>query len=220
MDIMHPVDLIEDAAISYGYGNFGATPPRVQTIGGLTPLTTYSDLLSELFVGYGYSQVVTFMISGSRFEYERMGMEPSGSVEIMNPVLEEYNMLRSSLLPGMLLLLEANKHNELPQKIFEVGDVHMPASSTHLAAMSIHPRAAFAEIRSLADAINRDMKMGLRMADSIDPRFIEGRQMSMRLDGEIVGILGELHPEVITNFNLYNPIVALEMDVQKALKLR
>ncbi len=220
MDVMHPVDLMEDAAISYGFGNFGSTAPRTQTVGSLGEMTNLSDLMSELMIGYGYSQVITFMISGRQAEFGRMRTDASPSVELLNPVLEENNMLRTSLLPGMLLLLEANKHNELPQKIFEIGDVHTPGLGRHFAAMSIHPKATFAECRSLADALIRDMKLGMRMESSSDPRFIEGRQMAMLLDGEHVGILGELHPEVITNFNLYNPIVALEFDMQKAFRLR
>ncbi len=220
MDIMHPVDIIEDAAISYGYDNFGVSPPASQTVGGLTRMTSASELVSEIMIGYGYSQVITFMISGTHSEFDRMLRPESESVGILNPVLEESNILRLSLLPGMLLLLEANKHNELPQRIFEIGDVHRPVRTRYFAAVSIHPKATFAEIKSLADAIGRDLKLGLKMGESRDARFIEGRQMSISRDGEAVGIFGELHPEVITNFNLYNPIVALEMDLDKALRLR
>lgn len=220
MDIMHPVDVIEDAAISYGYDNFGVSPPASQTVGGLTAMTSASELVSEIMIGYGYSQVITFMISGTRSEFDRMLLPESESVTILNPVLEESNMLRASLLPGMLLLLEANKHNELPQRIFEVGDVHRPGRKRYFSAMSIHPKATFAEIKSLADAIGRDLKLGLRMTESGDSRFIEGRQMSVTRNGETIGIFGELHPEVITNFNLYNPIVALEIDLDRALMLR
>lgn len=219
-DIMHPVDIIEDAAISYGFANFGNTPPKQQTVGSLTGMTEASGILAELMVGYGYSQVVTFMISGREFEFSRMKNDPHPAVEIRNPAIEGKDMLRSSLIPGMLLLLEANKHNELPQRIFEIGDVHHPEPRRLFAALSIHPRADFAECKSLALALDRDIIAGFALSESHDPRFTEGRQMSMKLKGEDVGVFGELHPEVITNFNLYSPVVAVELDLRKTIVLR
>lgn len=219
-DILHPVDIIEDAAISYGFEHFGKTRPKEQTIGSLTRMTEVAGTLAELMVGYGYSQVVTFMISGKEFEFGRMKLEPHEAVEIMNPTLEGKDILRSSLLPGMLQLLEANKHNELPQKIFEIGDVHHPGPKRLFAALSVHPKADFAESKSLAEALSRDMDAAFTLAESSDPRFTEGRQMSIRLKGEHIGVFGELHPEVITNFNLYNPVAALELDLQKTIVLR
>ncbi len=220
MDIMHPVDLMEDAAIAYGFNRFGGTMPREQTVGSRLEMSSWSDGLAELMLGYGYTQVVTFMISGSTFEFGRMSAWKSDAVRIMNPVLEEYDMLRTSLIPGMLLLLEANKHNELPQRIFEIGDVHTPGCSRHFAALGIHPKASFAECKSLSDALGRDLRLAFEYAPSGDSRFIEGRRLAVRLAGEHVGMIGELHPDVITNFNLYNPIAAIEIDIQKALMLR
>lgn len=219
-DIMHAVDLIEDAAISYGFENFGNSRPREQTVGSITELSEASGTLAELMVGYGYSQVVTFMISGRDFEFGRMKTEPHSAIDIVNPTLEGRDMLRTSLLPGMLLVLEANKHNELPQRIFEIGDVHVPESRRMFAAISIHPKADFAECKSLTEALNRDMNAGFRLAESHDPRFTEGRQMAIMLKEEKVGSFGELHPDVITNFNLYNPVVALEFDFRKTMVLR
>ncbi len=220
MDVMHPVDMVEDVAVGYGFGAFGSTAPREQTVGELSITTKQSANISELLIGYGYTQVVTFMISGAEFEFRRMNLEPSEGISLRNPVLEERDFLRTSLLPGMLLTLEANKHNELPQRIFEIGDVHAPRRIMHFAAVSIHPKATFAECKSLVDAIGRDMGMDLDYSASTDPRFIEGRQMSIVVRGEKTGILGELHPEVITNFNLYNPIVAVEFGLGRTLELR
>lgn len=220
MDIMHPVDVIEDAAVSYGFANFGSSPPSSQTTGSMLPMTNFSEGISELLIGYGYSQVVTFMISGTEYQVRRMRLASAEGVKIQNPVLEEMDMLRSSLLPGMLSLLESNKHNELPQKIFEVGDVHSPGPVTHLAVMSMHPKAAFAEAKSMVDALGRDTGSEIVCRPSSDPRFIEGRQMAISISGEEIGIFGELHPEVITNFNLYNPIAAAELDLRKITKLR
>lgn len=214
MDIMHPVDMIEDAAIAYGYGTFGHSLPSSQTVGSLLEITRWKERIAELMIGYGYSQVITFMISGSALEFDRMRIAKGKAVTIRNPIAEDRDILRTSLLPGLLSLLEANRHNELPQQVFETGDVHRPERRAMFAAVSAHAKASFAEVKSLAEALKRDMRSEIGFAPSSDSRFIEGRQMNILSRGESIGVLGELHPEVITNFNLTTPITAIEFEIE------
>ncbi|MEM3851446.1 MAG: phenylalanine--tRNA ligase subunit beta [Methanomassiliicoccales archaeon] len=213
IDIMHPVDLIEDVAIAYGFEKFGASMPHSQTNGGLLPSTILEERVTETMIGYGYSQVLTFMISGKGLEFLR-GMQPEvQTVQIRNPVPEEMDILRTSLLTSMLVLLETNKHNELPQRIFEIGDVHRPRREKHFAAISMHAKASFAEAKSLAEALVRDLRLNAAFTPSDDPRFISGRSMNIVINGNTAGVFGELHPQLITNFNLNAPIAALEVDI-------
>ena len=220
MDIMHPVDIVEDAAIALGFANLGHSLPVFQTIGKRLNSTLLKERVAELMVGYGFTQVITFMLSGTAIEFDRMRLERGAAVRLQNPVTEDRDILRTSLLPGMLLLFEANRHNELPQKMFEIGDVHSPEKKGMVAAASAHSKASFAEIKSLAEALKRDMASTLKFSVSSDPRFIEGRQMEMLDEKGRVGIFGELHPEVITNFNLATPIVAIEFELDRFAKLR
>ncbi|MBX8641174.1 MAG: phenylalanine--tRNA ligase subunit beta [Thermoplasmata archaeon] len=220
MDIMHPVDIAEDAAIAYGYENFGNTQSKRQTNGTMLPATIFSNLIFELMAGYGYMQTVSFMLSSVRMQFGMMRLSEKDAVRLINPVTEDTEILRLSLLPGLLKLFEANKHNELPQRIYEIGDVHTPSRRKHLAALSIHPKATFSESKSLVDALLRDLKFGGEFIASTDERFIAGRQAEIHSGNKAIGIFGELHPEVITNFNLFNPVVGFELDVTELIKLR
>jgi len=220
LDILHEVDLMEDVAIAYGFDKFGTSRPRQQTSGGLLAFTELSDMLSELMSGYGYVQCVTFMLASGKSNFEKMRLEPGETVTLLNPVTEDTEIMRTSLLPGLFRLLEANKHNELPQRVFEIGHVQLPERRRFFATLNTHPRATFSESKSLIDALGRDLKQKFTYIESSDPRFIEGRQMRVTADGGVVGYVGEIHPEIITNFNLFSPVVGLELDVTGIQLLR
>ncbi len=220
LDILHEVDLAEDIAIAHGFETFGSSKPAYQTNGSLLPFTGFSEMLSELMSGYGYVQCLTFMLASRKSNFEMMRMEPAEAVTLLNPVTEDTEIMRISLLPGLFRLLEANKHNELPQRVFEIGHVQSPERRQFFAALSTHPRATFSESKSLIDAIGRDLKLELTYSEASDPRFIEGRQMRIGAGHEVMGHVGEIHPEIITNFNLFNPIVGLELDLTRIKMLR
>ncbi len=220
LDILHEVDLAEDVAIAHGFDAFGSSMPAHQTAGGVLQSTSLADMISELMGGYGYVQCVTLMLSSRSSNFGKMRLEPAGVVTVLNPVTEDTEIMRTSLLPGLFGLLEANRHNELPQKVFEIGHVQAPERRLFFASLNTHPRATFSESKALIDAIARDMKLNLTYAESSDPRFIEGRQMSIVSGSGVAGHVGEMHPEVITNFNLFNPVVGLEMDMSGVQLLR
>ena len=220
MDVLHEVDLAEDIAIAHGFESFGKSMPAHQTNGELLPSTKLSDVLSELMSGYGYIHCITLLLASVRSNFKMMRTEPTGVVRVLNPVTEDTEIMRTSLLPGLFRLLEANKHNELPQRVFEIGHVQTPERRLFLASLNTHPRATFSESKSLIDAIGRDLRLNLTYSESTDPRFIEGRQMRISEGVEAIGYVGEIHPEVITNFNLFNPVVGLELDVTRIQLLR
>jgi len=129
-------------------------------------------------------------------------------------------------LPSLLGVLRLNKHRELPQRIFELGDVVLldPSAETgaarkrRLGVAIIHAKANFTEVRALLQGILRDLGIeSYRVEAKEDPAFIPGRCASVVLGGKEVAILGEIHPEVLTNFELEYPVAALELDVEALL---
>jgi phenylalanyl-tRNA synthetase beta chain len=85
-------------------------------------------------------------------------------------------MLRTTILPNLLEILSFNQHRELPQRIFEVGDVVASGrNDVHLAAVAIDPRANFSEIRSIVDAVMHERVVAYEITESDDPAFIRGQ---------------------------------------------
>jgi phenylalanyl-tRNA synthetase beta chain len=120
--------------------------------------------------------------------------------------------VRPTILPNLLEILSINQHRELPQRIFEVGEVVLGCKTgQRLGAVAIHPQANFTEIQAVVDALLRERSIEYEVAESDDPAFIEGRRADIMIKGERAGVLGEIHPEVISNFGLEHPIIGFEI---------
>lgn len=219
MDLLHPIDLVEDVAKGYGYVKFGKARPKVQAIGGERLIERASDLVRHLMIGYDYYEVTTMTLSSQKEQFGRMRLPIEEVVEILNPISEEHTCLRVHLLPSLLAVLRKSKHRDLPQRIFEVGDVLKGSNRRkHLAAVAVHPKASFTEMKSLVEGVMRDLVVSYTIAPSDNPMFIDGRAADLLTDGQPFGQFGEMHPEVIINNELGYPVIGFEIDLDTALK--
>ncbi|MBI4416284.1 MAG: phenylalanine--tRNA ligase subunit beta [Euryarchaeota archaeon] len=208
-DILHPVDLMEDVAIGYGYDRFPTSLPRRHTSGFPSDLAQFTNALRTLMVGYGYQEIMSLTVAPPEEPFESPSRLP-----IRNPVATEQARVRSSLLPSLLGILALNKHRDLPQRVFEVGDAVRGAGNVRLlAGASIHARAGFTEVKSLVQGILRDVGEAYEIESAEDPNFIDGRCASVRVGEKSVGLFGEIHPRVVTGYELGHPVVAFELEV-------
>jgi phenylalanyl-tRNA synthetase beta chain len=184
-----------------------------------------------VLVGLGFLETIALPITSPALNYDAFRREPNDteSIRIQNPIHDEsgtaLSMLRADLLPGLLACLARYRGGELPQRLFEVGDVthHDPDTETgareirRAAAVSIGARAGFAEARSLAGAVLREMGWELEAVAEERPWYLAGR--AARLDARLgerrvtIGHFGEIHPEVLERFGLGYPVAAMELDV-------
>jgi phenylalanyl-tRNA synthetase beta chain len=145
------------------------------------------------------------------------------AVLIDNPISNEQTMCRVSLLPGALETLAINKQYELPQQLFEVGDVCLldravetgAREERHVAAAMIGTHVGYADIRAVADAFAHELGMACRIEPTEHNSFIPGRVAAI-VDpaGLRLGVMGELHPEVLENYGLKHPVAAMELRLQ------
>jgi len=215
-DILHPWDIIEDIAIGYGYDRIKPEIPGTMVIGAVHPIEEKKRLVREIMTGLGYFEVLTFTLTSERKQFElmlRKGHEEE--VKVASPISTEHTMLRSAIMPNLLEILSLNKHRDSPQRIFEVGPVVLNLKEKYmLAAVSTHANANFAEVKSIADAVLKEMGMDeAKLSESEDGAFLAGRRADIIVDGECIGVFGELHPGVILNFGLDHPVVGFEVRV-------
>ena len=223
-DILHPIDIVEDIGIAYGYDKFQGVLPREMTFSSTRAIEIFSDSVRRLMIGLGYTEIVTLTLSNKQDEFllMRMGEDAGGmagiATEMINPLGEEHTILRTWLIPSLLKILKSNRHRDLPQLIFEVGDVVLEhENKRRLAALGIHSKASFTEIKSAAEAVLKDIGVaGYELKPKRHNAFIYGRCAAIVRHGKELGFFGELHPEVITNFALGNPVVAFELNLEEA----
>lgn len=228
MDILHPVDVIEDIAIAYGLNNVKPRWPSDLTIGGLSSLEDFSDSVRELAIGHGFQEVLTFMMTNHERLFTRMNRDPESVIEVSNPKIMTMTCLRSWLLPSLMDFLSSNTHVEYPQRICEVGDCTIWDPSLpnrardvrKLACASAHSKANFTEMKSHLEPLMINLGLEFSLRPESHPSFLDGRAGGILVGGEEVGIIGEIHPQVIENWKLENPVAAMELNLNQLLEMR
>jgi phenylalanyl-tRNA synthetase beta chain len=210
-DIMHSWDIFEDAAKGYGYDKLLAELPRTVTVGRPHPLEIRKADIREIMSGFGYLEVMPFTLTNEEIHFLKMKRPSLMATRVMHPISELHTILRTSILSSLLEIFSINQHHPMPQKIFAVGEVvENKKTKTNLAAASIHSAASFSEIRSVVDAILREMILEPSIKPSDDGAFLPGRGADLIVEGRSVGCFGELHPDIMNAFDLEQPVVALE----------
>ena len=134
--------------------------------------------------------------------------------------------LRSWLLPSLMEFLGCNQSVEFPQKIFELGKVTLLDETKEtktrdeewLAAVTTHPTASFSEIKSALDAFFMNLGVEWQIKETVNPSFIEGRVGAATVNGGCVGVLGEVHPQVLEAWKLENPAAAFKINMREIVK--
>ena len=225
-DILHEIDLVEEVAIGYGIYKLEPTTPKSATIGKPHKVSEVTSYVRQIMVGLGFTEALNFVLTNEVDHYQKMRKKPEGLVILANPVSTDYSIIRNNLLPSLMKNLAVSKHHIFPQQMFEVSDVIKlnQESETyterriHLAAVSSHPTANFTEIKSILESLL--MNLGWKswaIQETKHPSFLQGRAATISLNKIELGIVGEIHPEVLNNFELENPTGAFEIDLQKII---
>ena len=215
-DIMHDWDLFEDVAIAYGYDRLESQPPKTFTVGKPHPVQVNAALAREAFCGLGYLEVMPFTLTNEDVLYGKMQRdEKKGVLHVMHPISIENTVVRTELLPLLLEFLTLNRHRELPQRLFTVGDVVDSCLTYQQAAgVSTHPDADFSEAYASADAMLHELSIEYTVKESADAAFIEGRRGDIISGGKKIGVFGEIHPAVLNAFELEHSVAAFEFDLR------
>jgi phenylalanyl-tRNA synthetase beta chain len=157
-----------------------------------------------------------FTLTSEDVLYKRMQREErAGVLHVMHPISIENTVVRTELLPLLLEFLTLNRHRELPQRLFTVGDVVLDCRTHQQAAgVSSHPDADFSEAYASADAVLHELSIDYTVEESKDPAFIDGRRGNIIVAGKTVGVFGEVHPAVLTAFELEHSVAAFEFDLR------
>ena len=232
IDILHEVDIIENIAIGYCIRKIKAELPEIATVAYPDISKTFENRVREIMIGMGFYEVMSLMLTSEKQHYVNMRLEEDEHVMVAQPISQDRTMIRKSLLNGLMEFLEDNKHEELPQKIFEVGDVAYIDSNTEtgtiilkkIACAVTHSNANFTEIKSITDSFVSNIGLKMKLKSSNHPSFIKGRCAAFKgiyedsngneddTKGSVKGFFGEIDPEVITNFELEYPVIAFEIE--------
>ncbi|KAA0058031.1 putative phenylalanine--tRNA ligase beta subunit isoform X2 [Cucumis melo var. makuwa] len=220
-DVLHPCDVMEDVAIAYGYNNIPKSKPA-----SLQPLTLneFSDLIRGEIAMSGFTEVLTWILCSYKENFAMLKREDdkSTAVVIGNPRSTDFEVVRTSLMPGLLKI------------IFEVGDVSLLDDSKdvgarnhrYLAALYCGANSGFELIHGLVDrmmevvgapfvSVGDDTGYYIKCSDN--PEFLTGRQAHIIYKGKKIGTFGIVHPEVLENFDIPDPCSLVEVNMESFL---
>ena len=224
-DIMHPMDLVEDYAVSRGYDSFEPVMPQQSTVGSLSKLELFSDTVRNNMVGSGFQEFISnILCSREELEYAM----PAGEklVEVDNVMSLAYSVLRNRVLPSLLNVETVSSKAFYPHRIFEVGEVavHDPSQNMgsrtdlNLGALVSHPAANFSEMHSSLDILLYYLGVEYKLEPAEHPLFLQGRCGKV-VAGELeLGFIGELRPDVLELKQITMPCAAFEINLNKIMK--
>ena len=208
VDIHRQVDLIEEVGRHYGFEHLPATFPGVeQAPPPSDPRIARDRRIRTALLGMGFSEAITFaFIEAAAAEPYLGGQAP---VTIGNPLSEKFVVMRPSLLPGLVDVLSHNRRHGRPDvRVFEIGTRFSPAGETRGAAFvwmglgtpdhwsGARRPADFSDIKGVVEQLAALATVTVTFTETEQPFLVRGRAAAMLINGAMVGVLGQLAPEI------------------------
>ncbi|KAI0068769.1 phenylalanyl-tRNA synthetase [Artomyces pyxidatus] len=196
-DILHECDIMEDAAIAYGFNNLPDTFPATSTVAQPLAVSKLSDIIRHEWAYAGWVEVLPLILCSheENFEWLNVPDDNETAVKIANPKTLEFQVVRTSLLPGLLKTVRENRSHALPLRIFEASDVvfvdrtreRQARNVRHAAAVWCNKTAGFEVVHGLLDramamlevpriaSTDAQAETGYYIKERPDPTFFPGR---------------------------------------------
>lgn len=220
IDIMGAVDVIEDIAKGIGYDKipFSEIPP--ETHGASGSLVHFFNDVRQILIGSGYQEVKSYVV-GSQHPYEKGILNYRGGVKLVNPKSQDFSVVRDRLFAGMMDIIKQNRSRQFPQKIFEIGDVLIEGKQrTHLCFILHDNHATFSSAKQVLEyVVGRLTSEKVEIKHSLHDGLVKGRTGDIILSGKVVGYIGEMHPELLQEYQVDTPVSLVEVDILPFLEL-
>ena len=230
-DILRLADLAEEVARFYGYDKIPTTLPSGEaTQGGVSYQTSICNMIRNVIESYGFSEGMTYSFESPK-AFDKLlipeGDELRKAIEISNPLGVDYSIMRTTPLNGMLTSLSTNyNHRNKDVRLYEMANVYLPESlpltklpeEKMMLALGMYGKGDFFDMKGCVEAILD--RLGITTGVTYEPKgehsyLHPGRKADIMMDGEVLGYLGEVHPEVADNYNLGTKTYVAVLDVAK-----
>ena len=223
-DIEASVDLIEEIARVYGYGNI----PAILPVGELPPRpsdaeTIWEDRVKEIAKGAGLTECYTYSFV-SQALYEKTLHSPERTFRISNPLSDEFAIMRTTIVPSLLTVVAENQERFREQMIFEIANAYiikkgwneLPDEKLELACAFFGIEDAFKRAKGFAEHLLKEL--GVRDVEwtrmSEDGFWHPGRSIQVFKKGELIATIGEVSPLVLSNLKIEGHVVMIHAQLE------
>lgn len=234
-DLERMADLAEEVARFYGYDNIPMTlPGGTATAGGLSVKMQHENIVRDVVESYGFCEGMTFSFESPKV-YDKLLLPADDalrqSIRISNPLGEDYSVMRTSALGGMLNSLAINySRRNKDVRLYELANVYIPKQLplTELPeermqlTIGMYGAGDFFALKGVVQAVLE--QMGLHGIAEYDPKadksFLHpGRQAKVLCQGKVIAYLGEVHPTVQKNFGIGERAYLAVLDMKQVSEL-
>ncbi len=234
-DVEYEADLIEEIARVYGYNNIAYTQPAAREAGGRTSRQKAEQKLCEFLKGQGLEEAYCFSLRGEEDDFlPYLNEEQKQRSRLKNPLSRAFSELRTTLVPGLIESLSRNARNQVEQmSLYELGNVFFsprpeadskrPEEQQKIglasmgAAESMDPwkldAPDFFYLKGVMDNILDEFLIDdYKWQQAQHPLFHPGRCAELEINGNNIGYLGEIHPDITDEYDLPARAAAGEFD--------
>ncbi|OYT25863.1 MAG: phenylalanine--tRNA ligase subunit beta [Thermoprotei archaeon ex4572_64] len=224
INILHPVDIVEDVAIAYGYDKIPREIPNQSVKGSLLRITLVRKLIRNIMLGLGFQEVSNYVMTSEEFIKKVTGVDKV--VSVLNPKSELYNCLRNTIWPILLKVLSENKPLTFSGlRIFEIGNVAYPVEKSgnkveeevHLAFAITSKELTLTDGLIVVNSLMKSLDLKCRFVECSLVSMISERTACIEVNNEVVGFVAEVKPEVVLEHGLETPVIVSELSITKLL---
>eukprot|EP00917_Polyrhabdina_sp_WS-2016_P009085 GHVP01020315.1.p1 GENE.GHVP01020315.1~~GHVP01020315.1.p1 ORF type:complete len:572 (+),score=103.95 GHVP01020315.1:1334-3049(+) len=228
-DIIDNCDIMEDAAIGYGFANIPVSKILTHTEGIPRFVERVKCKIREDLAFCGYVETLTFTLTSledQKICSEDPSIEP---VKINNPKTAEFQCVRTSLLAGMLKSISLNIKAPKPIKLFEISDIVKKVSEsetggvneTRICAGYCGSTSGFEIIHGTLDRVMEfllgEKKISWRIEKSDTVQYLKGRQASVFIEDMKIGSFGIIAPSILERYKITFPVSVVELSLSKIM---
>ena len=224
-------DIAEEIIREYGYDHITPTLLKTSAItnGGRNDAQVSVENIKNLLVGYGYSEMISYSFVSEK-EFDLFGLDKTYAVKILNPISEDYAIMRTSLFPSAVRAAANNiKRKNASGRIFElakvydneiISDIGLPTEKSHLVFAAFGEGEDYFTVKGVMEGILETFCRGAK-AEFVKTEEVylhPTRSAYVILNGEKIGYIGEVHPDILAAYDADKPVYGGEIDYEKLTK--
>ena len=233
-DLNAEIDFVEEIARIYGYDALPTTLPKGNMTAQKPARQILRDLVRDSLVALGMNEIQTYSFANPK-GLDNLNIPQEGLlrnyVKLLNPLGEDSGMMRTSLAPNMMEVLGRNYSRNIPGvKAFEIGNVFLnfednpedlPNECEFLSLAAYGPQESFFTLKGVLSELT--VKLGIKPLTYTPkenyPMYHFGRCATISSEDVILGIMGEVHPDVSDRYNIDTRVYCCELDLDKLYAL-
>ncbi|MDD6267795.1 MAG: phenylalanine--tRNA ligase subunit beta [Clostridium sp.] len=234
-DLHCMADLAEEVARLYGYDKLPATLPRGEaTVGKKQFHMLVEDVARDVCENNGFSGGMTYSFESPKV-YDKLLIPQDSDIRkaivISNPLGEDFSIMRTISLNGMITSLATNfNRRNKDARLYEIGNIYLPKQlpltelpeERKMLTLGMYGQCDFFNMKGVLEELFE--KLGLHHAFTYNPKggypFLHpGRQAAIQNGEDVIGYIGQLHPEVVDNYNMKGEVYVAVVDLPKLTAL-